>query len=349
MPVVTITDVANRVGVSVATVSRFLSGLNVREEVKIKAAIHDLNYRPNLAARNLKSGRTGTIAIAIPDISNPFFAALARGAESASGDEYLVLLVNTSEDKKREESVLSQLFGRVDGVILAPIQEANEGPSFFRQYGLPIVFVDRVTNDGKHFDAILADNQGGSAMAINHLIEHGHTKIGMISGPTNTTPGKLRAEGYKIALKKAGIETIPEYFVESDFTELGGYKSALELLDLESPPTAIFSGNNLMTVGALKALKKREISIPGEMSLVGFDDFLAADLIDPPLTVINRDAYLQGEQAMKVMLERLRVGNQNSAKHSMVAIELIERGSCAAPRKSSTLSLQKESRKVKQK
>lgn len=136
MSTVTITDVAKHVGVSVATISRHLSGFTVRNEEKIRQAIIDLNYRPSAAARNLKSGRTGIIAIVVPDITNPFFASIVEGAESAVGDDRMILLVNTGDSREREEKALTQLFGRVDGVIMAPLTEDEEGPSFFSQFGL---------------------------------------------------------------------------------------------------------------------------------------------------------------------------------------------------------------------
>ena len=136
MSTVTITDVAKRVGVSVATISRYLSGFTVRNQEQIREAIIELNYRPSAAARNLKSGRTGIIAIVVPDITNPFFASIVEGAESAVGEDRMILLVNIGDSREREEKALSQLFGRVDGVIMAPLTEDEQGPSFFSQFGL---------------------------------------------------------------------------------------------------------------------------------------------------------------------------------------------------------------------
>jgi DNA-binding LacI/PurR family transcriptional regulator len=329
---VTITDVANRVGVSVATISRYLSGFNVRNEELIREAINELNYRPSAAARNLKSGRTGNIAIVIPDITNPFFASIVEGAESAVGKDRMILLVNTGDSREREEKALSQLFGRVDGVIMAPLTEDEEGPSFFSQFGLPIVFVDRVTKDGEHFSSVLTDNVKGAELATNHLASLGHSAIAMISGPMSTTPGKKRAEGYRAALKRAKISAAEHYFIESDFSEAGGYAAMCQLLQLKQPPTAVFTANNLMTIGALNALRTHGIKVPDEISIIGFDDLDFAELISPPLTVIARDARHQGAQAMELMIEQLESGSINPPKHSMVDVQLIERGSCATPR-----------------
>lgn len=332
---VTITDVARRVGVSVATISRYLSGFNVRQRAEIESAILELNYRPSAAAQNLKSGRTGTVAIIVPDISNPFFSSIATGAEAAAGEDYMVLLVNTAASRKREEKILGQLFGRVDGVILAPLQEDNQGPSFFSKFGLPIVFVDRITEDAEKFDSVLVDNVKGARLATEHFIGLGHTKIAAIVGPLNTTPGKLRARGFTSTLRKNGIELQKSYLRESDFTREGGYASMVKLLQEKTPPTAVFTGNNLMTIGALEALKDHEIRIPEDISIIGFDDLDFSTLIEPGLTAIYRDFEAQGAEAMKILLARLQAQaskREISPQHSMVDVHLIERGSCAPPR-----------------
>lgn len=341
MSTVTITDVAKHVGVSVATVSRYLSGLTVRNAEEIRDAISELNYRPSAAARNLKSGRTGIIAILVPDITNPFFASIVEGAEAAVGEDRMVLLVNTGSTLEREEKALSQLFGRVDGVIMAPISEEHGAPSFFSQFGLPIVFVDRVTRDGERFSAVLAENTRGAELATRHLIDHGHRQIAIISGPQISTPGKKRTEGFTSAMKAAKIPLIEDFIIESDFTEEGGAQAMRELLRLASPPTAVFIANNLMTIGALRTLKAAGISIPEDISVVGFDDHHFAEIINPPITVISRDARQQGARAMELMIEQLESGAAANPEHSMVDVHLIERGSCGSPRAQSKTTLSK--------
>ncbi len=321
---------AKHVGVSVATISRHLSGFTVRNEEKIRQAIIDLNYRPSAAARNLKSGRTGIIAIVVPDITNPFFASIVEGAESAVGDDRMILLVNTGDSREREEKALTQLFGRVDGVIMAPLTEDEEGPSFFSQFGLPIVFVDRVTRNGERFSSVLTDNSRGASIATDYLIGLGHKKIAMISGPLTTTPGKRRADGFRASLKKASLT--PQYFIESDFSEAGGYASMCALFERDEAPTAVFAANNLMTIGALHALRDRGVHVPHQISIIGFDDLDFAELISPPLTVIARDARLQGSLAMQMMIKYLATGVSTPPEHSMVDVQLVERGSCAPPR-----------------
>jgi DNA-binding LacI/PurR family transcriptional regulator len=248
----------------------------------------------------------------------------------------MILLVNTGDSRQREEKALAQLFGRVDGVIMAPLTEDEEGPSFFSQFGLPIVFVDRVTQDGEKFSTALTDNSKGASIATNHLISLGHRKIAMISGPLSTTPGKKRADGFKASLKESGLAC--EYFVESDFSEEGGYAAMCALLEREDAPTAVFTANNLMTIGALHALRDRGVAVPDQISIIGFDDLDFAQLINPPLTVIARDARLQGAQAMELMIKQLTSGASTQPEHSMVDVQLIERGSCAPPREMHTIA-----------
>jgi LacI family transcriptional regulator len=341
MSTVTITDVAKRAGVSVATISRYLSGFTVRNAEEIREVIDQLNYRPSAAARNLKSGRTGIIAIVVPDITNPFFASIVEGAESAVGDDRMVLLVNTGAVREREEKALSQLFGRVDGVIMAPSTEDEVAPAFFSQFGLPIVFVDRLTRDGERFSSVLAENEKGARIATEHLIGHGHTQIAMIAGPQSATPGKRRADGFRQAMKIAHLVISQKLFIESDFTEAGGYEAMKELLALSSPPTAVVTANNLMTIGALRALGEAQVRVPEEISLISFDDFDFATLMKPPISVISRDARMQGSQAMELMIRQLDCNEAATPEHSMVDVQLVERGSCAPPRGSHNIASNK--------
>ena len=342
MSTVTITDVAKRAGVSVATISRYLSGFTVRNAEEIRDVINELNYRPSAAARNLKSGRTGIIAIVVPDITNPFFASIVEGAESAVGDDRMVLLVNTGAVREREEKALGQLFGRVDGVIMAPSTEDEIAPAFFSQFGLPIVFVDRVAQDCERFSSVLAENEKGAQLATEHLIGHGHRLIAMIAGPQSATPGKRRADGFRQAMKRAHLEVSEDFLIDGDFTEAGGYQAMKYLLSLATPPTAVVTANNLMTIGALRALREADVSIPDQMSIIGFDDLDFAKLINPPISVISRDARLQGSQAMELMIRQLDSAAATQPEHSMVDVHLIERGSCAPPRESQKIRSNKD-------
>jgi LacI family transcriptional regulator len=328
----TIGDVARRAGVSVTTVSRFLAGQTVRAAETIRTAVSDLDYRPSPAARSLRSGRTASIAVVVPDVTNPFFAAVVKGAEAvARQDDYHLFLSNTDEDVDREAAVLADLVGRVDGVILAPTVESDEAPLRARQAGLPIVFLDREIGGSALFDAVLVDNVGGTRSAAEHLLDLGHRRLAIVNGTMRSTPGRQRRETFIETLTSRGIEPSEFHEEVGDFREQGGYQAVLRLLALEHPPTAIFVTNNLMTVGALRALHDMGVRVPDQVSIVGFDDLDLAALLMPPLTVVARPMEEQGALAMRLLLSRLREHDDVTPRRIVLETKLLVRGSTARP------------------
>lgn len=328
----TIFDVAEAAGVSTSTVSRFLRGESVRAGDRIRRVVDDLRYRPSPAAQHLKSGRTGAVALVVPDVMNPFFAAVARGAMTvAAEDGYTVLIAHTDESSQRERESIEALVGRVDGLVIAPADESAPGPAVAEEAGVPVVLLDRLVGPGSTHQAVLVDNEGGARIAVEHLIGHGHRRIATIAGVPDSTPGRLRLDGYLAALEAAGIEVDEDLVQRSDFTEHGGYQSMLRLLGLTEPPTAVFVANNLMTLGALHALRDLGIRVPVDCSIVGFDDHTFADLLNPPLTVVDRPMEEQGALAMRMLAARLREGRRSPARQVVLDTTLVERGSCAPP------------------
>ncbi|WP_414040744.1 LacI family DNA-binding transcriptional regulator [Acidithiobacillus sp. M4-SHS-6] len=328
-----ISDVARKAEVSTATVSRFLRGDRVRNVERIVQAIEALDYRPVIAAQSLRSGIHYAVAMVVPDITNPYFAALAKGVESVFRDtDYRLFLANTDESSKIEDAVLKDVSSRVDGIILVPALEQDELPLRLRRAGIPIVLVDRELTE-KAFESVLVDNLGGAAAAARYFIELGHTAIAMISGPLGNTPGRARYEGFLAALAEVGIRPPPEYLEVADFREAGGYQAMLRLLDLPEPPTAVFCANNVMTVGGLKALAANRVRVPRDISLIGFDDLELGMLLHPPLTVIDRPTEEQGVLAGQLILRHLQ-GKQNVGvpNHVVMPTKLIVRGSCGTPR-----------------
>jgi LacI family transcriptional regulator len=317
--------------VSVATVSRHLQGANVRAADRVRKAIEELQFRPQPAARSLKSRVTRSIAVVVPDITNPFFAAVVKGIESISRtDGYNVFLYNTEDDGGREASIVADLYGRVDGVILTPADESPEAAARLASIGTPIVLLDRELGDGDRFDSVVVDNEGGAAQAARYLLSLGHTDIGVISGPLDTTPGRSRHDGFLSVLAEHGIELLPTRIQVSDFREEGGYQTTLRMLACETPPTAIFVTNNLMCAGALRALHDMRVKLPGELSLVGFDDLQLAELLNPPLCVVARPMEEQGALAMRLLLNRL--GRESGrARRIVLDTRLIVRESCGPP------------------
>ncbi len=328
----TIGEVAKLAGVSTTTVSRHLSGRQVREAAAVQASIEALDFRASHVARSLKSGVTRTIGLVIPDVSNPFFAAAAKGVESVSRQLDLnVFLSNTDESVERERSVLQGLIGRVDGVILVPAREESDNTVALRRAGVPIVLLDRRLRAVDDLDSVLVDSHGGAFMAAEHLLGLGHRRIGLISGPSETTPGRERYDGFVAALEAAGIDVDPALVQMGDFKVESGYQATLRLLGLPMPVTAIFSVNNLMTIGALRALHHVGVRVPDELSVIGFDDLELGELLSPPLSVIARPAVEQGVLAMRLLRNRIQGNWTEERQHIVLDTHLTARSSCAPP------------------
>jgi LacI family transcriptional regulator len=285
-------------------------------------------------ARSLKSGLTKSIALVVPDVTNPYFAAVAKGAESVSRQAgYNVVLCNTDESGAREEEVLNDLIGKVDGIILAPAMEKDEAPLLARRAGVPVVFLDRETEESGLFDTVLVDNIGGSRLAAEHLLGLGHELIAVIHGPLSSTPGRERQEGFLGALEERGITLSEDLLHDGSFREDGGYQAMIRLLARRTPPTAVFIANNVMTMGAIRALREMSVAIPNDLSVLGFDDHAPMfELLSPGVTVIDRPMEEQGVLAMRLLLKRLGPMDNTAPRRIVMDTRLITRGSCAPPR-----------------
>lgn len=328
----TIYDVASRAGVSTATVSRWLAGQPVRSAAAIREAVEELGFVPSPTAQALKSGRRGAIGVVVPDVTNPYFAAVVKGLEQASrGFGYRMLLANSDESGELEADILSDLSARVDGFILAPAHEQDRAPLALRDAGVPAVLIDRELSEGESFDVVLVDNEGGARNAAAHLASLGHRRIAMINGPTDTTPGRGRRAGFLAGLAAADLRLDPVYDMAGDFREESGRQLTLQLLAMPTPPTAIFTANNLMTVGALKALQDMRVRVPDDISLIGFDDLVLGSLLQPPLTCIERPDVEQGALAMRLLLSRLSEQREDEPRRVVLETRLLVRGSTRAP------------------
>lgn len=327
----TISDVAKRAGVSPATVSRHTSGAEVRGAERIEAAIRELNYRPNQLARGLRSGRHGCVGVIVPDITNPLFAALVDGIEWAfAADNVRVLLANSKEDPALEATLVADLVSRTDGLILIPPVETDPVLDQLALGRVPVVLVDRVLSTGPAVDSVVVDNRHGARLAAEHLLALGHTEIAVISGPLSSTPGRERHETFLRTLSDLGQPARPEHVRLADFRVDGGYESMTSLLDEQVRPTAVFCANNLMTIGALRVLRERGVAIPDDVSMIGFDDLDLSDLLNPPLTVIDRATFTLGSSAAELLRGRLATPDR-AKQHLTLPVQLIVRGSTAAP------------------
>lgn len=327
-----ISDVAKRAGVSPASVSRHMSGGKVGGAERIDAAIKDLNYRPNQLARGLRSGRHSCVGVIVPDITNPLFAELVDGIESVfASDNIRVLLANSKEDPVREAALVADLASRTDGLILIPPIETDPVLDQVALVGVPVVLVDRVLSTGPVVDFVVVDNRQGAQLAAEHLISLGHREIAVISGPLSSFPGRERHEAFLQTLYDLGQPARPEHIRLSDFRVEGGYRSMAGLLDTQIRPTAVFSANNLMTIGALRLLRDRKLAIPDEVSLVGFDDLDLSELLNPPLTVIDRATFDLGSSAAELLRARL-ASPDRAQQHLTLPVRLVVRGSTTANR-----------------
>jgi LacI family transcriptional regulator, galactose operon repressor len=332
----TVHDVARRAGVSTSTVSHVLNNTRfVSDELRerVMAAMRELDYTPNAAARMLTLKRSHTIGLIVSDIQNPFFASVARGVEDVAQEQgYTVVLCNSDENADREQACLSALETRaVDGVLLASAGVADDHLSRLVRAGYPIVLVDRDLPD-LGAPAILLDNEGAACEAVKHLIAGGHRRIAMISGRASISTTTERITGYRRALQQADLELDERLLVSGASTSEGGVAAANALLDVVPPPTAIFSGNNLMSIGALQAIANRGLSVPSDVALVGFDDFPYpwSDAFRPHLTTVAQPTYELGRRAAEILVEQLRGAKPKPAERVVMQGELVVRESSAA-------------------
>ncbi len=323
---------ARAAGVSRATVSRFLNGRRVRAEAEIEAAIAETGFTPNHMARSLKSGRTRSIGVVVPDVANPFFAQAVRGIEVSSRDDrYNIFLCNTDESTTRQDEVLDSLIGRVDAVLLVPATESPSVPRALRMMRVPVVLLDREFAEQGLYDTVLIDNEGGAEAACSYLLQLGHRRIGLISGPLSASPGRTRHEGFLSALRAHGVAIPSECVHIGDFREQSGYLAAKAMVTLGEPPTALFVANNLMAIGALKALREARVRIPDDVSFVSFDEFAIGDLLEPRLTTVSRSAMEQGALAASLLSERLRGEGPAAPRRCVLEPQLFVRDSCRPP------------------
>lgn len=328
-----IQDVAKHAGVSIATVSRVLNG-SARVSAGIKKRVEDameaLSYEPNPAARSLRRNRSRIIGLLISDIQNPFFMGLIRGVEDqALRHEYSLILCNSSESPQREQQYLDVLYAeRVAGVIVVPTREhlGEETRKRFCERGIPIVAVDRRLKD-KNIDAVLVDNLRGAREAVAHLVANGYRRVGVITGPQRVTTGRERLEGYRLALQDAGIPFDPALERHGPFNAETGRTLAEELLGLEPPIDALFVGNNLMTLGAMGAIRERNLRLPADLALVGYDDIQWAEVGPVSLTTVIQPVYELGSTAALRLFQRLQNPTMESKQEIILAPELRVRAS----------------------
>lgn len=307
---VTMKDVAVKAGVSVTTVShvinktRFVSADAIE---KVNTAINQLGYYPSAIARSLKSDQTHTIGMIIPNSSNPYFAEIIHEIEkNLFKAGYNLILCNSGDSQARQAAYIRVLMEkRIDGLIIISSGTDKELVDLLSKHRLPKVIIDRKV-DGIEADLVETDNYAGGYSATNHLVKIGHKEIACISGPKYLSSACERVEGYLNCLKDHGIKINANFLVEGDFKSFGGFEAMKKLLKLQNRPTAVFVSNDLMALGALCATHEENISIPDELSIIGFDDIKLATYSSPPLTTIAHQKKRIGEVVADVIGSRIK-------------------------------------------
>ncbi|PNG29003.1 LacI family transcriptional regulator [Pseudomonas protegens] len=304
----TIKDVAALAGISYTTVSHVLNKTRpVSEEVRVKveAAIKRLDYVPSAVARSLKAKTTATIGLLVPNSLNPYFAELARGIEDyCERNGYCVILCNSDDNPDKQRNYLRVLLEkRIDGLIVTSAGGDSGLAQGLAGVRTPMVIVDRGL-EGVDADLVRIDHHYGAYLATRHLLELGHRDIACIGGPANTSVAQMRLAGFRQALQEADVEVPAGRILESDFSSTGGYRAAAQLLE-SRPPSAIFAANDMMGIGVLRAAAERNIRVPSELSVIGFDDILMSRYVYPALTTVGQSILQLGETAAELLLRRI--------------------------------------------
>jgi LacI family transcriptional regulator, galactose operon repressor len=330
----TLRDVAREAGVSVSTVSRVLNDQPfVRAEVrdKVISVSEALGYRPDVAARSMRTGTTGAVGLVVSDISNPLFASIAKAADLAlSPRGYALMVANSANDPAHEAELIAALRQRrLDGLMIATASEQT--PSLSERIGgfQAAVLLDREL-PGARFDAVLSDHASGLADALRHLARLGHRRIALIAGSVAQRGSRVRVEAYRREVVGLGLDRDDDLCRDGALTQQDGYRALGEVLALPDPPTAIVAGNNQLFAGLFAAIRDLDIAVPSALSVVACEETELTALHNPPLDVIRRDVAELGRLAAELLLARL--GQPSRRRREIVLPAVFEaRGSSAPP------------------
>ena len=333
----TLRDVATAAGVHPATASRALNPgtrLLVSEETarRVSEAADRLGYRPNPVARSLRTRRSHTIGVLIPDLNNPLFPPIVRGIEDRLAEHgYVALLGNTDADLAKERLVFDQLRARhVDGFVLATATAGSPILAEAAQSDVPLVLVNR-TAQGYPFSSVSVDNEQGVRAAVSHLATLGHTRIGHIAGPQGVSTGVARLRGFQDGMRASGLEVRDDQIIHAGAYSIEeGVRCCAELLSRRGDLTAIVAANDMVAVGCYGAFDDLRLTCPDDISVIGFNDMPFIDRLRPPMSTVRFPHYQLGMEAAKLLLERID-GDGGPVKILYLAPELVVRGSTAPP------------------
>jgi len=328
-PPVTIADVARHAQVSKTTVSHVISGnrpvaASTRE--RVERAIATLGYRPDGLARSLRTRRTHAVALIVPDLTNPFYPALARGLEEGEGVDYRTFICSSDGRPERERAFLEDVVDRqVDGIVIDSFHLTVDHLHRVTGGRLPVVWIGGTPMHHPGVDSVRPNDELGAAEATAHLVARGHRRIAMIDGPEGS--GSSRRDGFRRALAEAGLPSYPEPPIRSDWTRTGGRVAMRRLLELSPRPTAVFCSNDLTAFGALDGVRDAGLGVPDDVAVVGYDDIEAAALVTPALTTVMNPAFDTGLAAGKLLRERITGAYRGPARALTLDSHLVVRAS----------------------
>jgi LacI family transcriptional regulator len=335
--VATVADVAKKAGVSVSTAARVLSGRGYAADDtrrRVLEAANDLGYVPNQIARSLRTRQTRMVGLLIGDVENSFYSMIAKNVESVAKDAgYHVVLCNSDDDPEIEREYLKLLEGmRVDALIVTPTSKNRRHLAQLLEKDIVIVQVDRRV-DGIAADAILVDNESGAASAVTHLVDAGHSQIGILTGELEVPTARQRLAGYERALKEHGIAIRQELVKTGSFHREHAIEDATDLIRAQPAPTAIFAANNILAEATLIALAQQGLRVPRDVSLVAFDDVQWMSMVEPSVTTVRQPIADMARSAAELVLRRLREGREGPPSTVVFRTQLVERGSVGPMRK----------------
>ncbi len=308
---VTIKEIAREAEVSTATVSMILNNkdksISEATRQKVLRIAEERHYVPNSIARSMVTRKTRTIGLIMPDIVNPFFPEIARGAEDrASLSRYSIIYCNTDDNLKRENAYVDILTEKmVDGIIFTHSADRESGSEGYKRCRVPVILIDRDYDFPNVIGKVLVDNTKASYTGVNYLLDQGYRKIAYIAGSIHTRTARDRLEGYKKALAERGIALGEEYIKTGEYKSQWGSAAAQAFLDEKVRFDALFCGNDLIAIGAVKALKEAGIRVPDDVGVMGFDDIYMAEVVEPALTTVKQPNYEMGYRAAEMLISAI--------------------------------------------
>lgn len=333
---ITIYDVAEKAGVSIATVSKVINDtgrISEKTRKKVQKIMEDLEYQPSAVASALSGKSTFTIGLTLPDLANPYFAEIARAIED-HGREYgfNVFMCSTDNDARKEEEYY-QLFmkKRVDGIIMVSRDKHDTMINKIINEKVPLVMIAREVLSAP-VTSVMVDDYYGGFLAGSHLLQQGHTAIAVIAENLNEMGSKERLRGCTDAMKEAGLEFNAELSIEGGYTLEGGKRAMQQLLERESRPTAVFACNDILAVGAMQAVYEGGLKVPTDISIVGYDNTIMAAIVHPPLTTIAQPMQEIGERSVALLVQQIQ-SKENVRQRVVLMPDLVVRSSTRALKK----------------